>query len=268
MSITWDERPHSLRSTTNPQSITLGYVLTGTDIRTVANALAVGYSVGIYSGLYRSNIALEKIALSTWNVDVTWGPYNKKEPADGDFRWRFSTGGGTIHITQALSHIEEYGTGAVDHKGTIGINLNGDVEGVDIPGVMFKWQEERRMLVASYGFAYALTLGALTYHVNNATFRGLAAGSVLFEDATGEQSQKDPLYLDVSYSFLYSPNVTGLAIGDITGIAKLGHQYLWLGYGRVDPGGGAAHLATQPSQANVEQVFYTGDFSLLGIGTT
>lgn len=268
MSITWDERPHSLRSTTNPQSITLGYVLTGTDNRTVANALAVGYSVGIYSGLYRTNITLEKIALSTWNVEVTWGPYNKKEPADGDFRWRFSTGGGTKHITQALAHVAQYGTGAVDHKGTIGLNENGDVEGVDVSDVMFKWQEERRMLVASYGFAYALTLGALTYHVNNASFRGLPAGTVLFEDATGEQSLKDPLFLDVTFAFFYSPNATGLVCGDITGIAKGGHQYLWTEYRTVDLGGAAVKLPKRPSQANVEKVFWDGDFSLLGIGTT
>ena len=268
MSVSWGERPNSLRSTTNPQSATIGYVLGGVTGRTVANALALGYSPAIYSGLYRTNVALDRIATDIFNVDVTWGPYNKKEPEAGDFKWRFSTGGGTKHITQALAHVAHYGTGAVDHKGTIGLNENGDVEGVDVPDVSFKWQEERRLLLAEYGWSYALTVGGLTYHVNNATFRGLPAGSVLLEDATGDQSAKDPLYLDVTYSFLYSPNATGLVVGDITGIAKQGHQYLWVEYRTEDPGGGAVKLPKRPSQVNVERVFDTADFSLLGIGTS
>jgi hypothetical protein len=55
-------------------------------------------------------------------------------------------------------------------------------------------------------------------------------------------------------------------VGDITGISKVGWQYLWVEY-RKKAGGDANRNATVPVQVNVEEVLPPGDFSLLGIGT-
>ncbi len=266
----WGIRPGTLRYGSNPKSITEGYVLTGTNSRTIADALSRGYSPAIYSGLYRNNIQLQLVGKDIWNVDVTWGPYEKKEKEPGDFKWSFSTGGGSKHITQAISHSNAYALPtyvAVDHKGTIGLNENGDVEGVDIPESAFEWQEERSLLLADYSFTYATILGELTYCVNNATFRGFAGGSVLFKGADGSMSAKDPLILEVTYRFAYSPNTSTLTVGDITGIDKMGWEYLWVEYKTNAPDVGGVKLPKRPSQVNIEQVYKVADFSLLGIGT-
>lgn len=267
--IQWGERPGTIRSSSNPESLTVGYVLNGVQLEATAMALALGLSSALYLNLYRSNVALTGVGPLLWHVDVTYGPYEKKEPEAGDFKWSFQTGGGSRHITQAISTTNRYPAAtAVDHEGTIGLNENLDVEGVDIPEAAFEWTEDRKLLLASYGWTYSQTVGDLTYTVNDAAFRGKPAGSVLFKGASGSQSAKDPLLLELTYTFAYTPNITNKTVGKITGIAKKGWEYLWVEYKTVDAPAGKPKLPKRPSQVNVEKVYESGDFSLLGIGTT
>ena len=269
MAVTWGERPGSLETSNNPESATLHFVLTGTSTESTARTLAEGYSAAMYNALYRTNIAIKEVGAMLWDVAVTYGSKKKKEPEAGDSSWAFDTTGGTKRITQTLEHINDYqpgGKGAIDNKGAIGVNENGDVEGVDVIDHSFKWRENHTLLLASFGWTYSDLLETLTGTVNNAAFRGKPAGTVLFEGATGGQSAKDPLLLDVTYNFRYSAAGVALVAGDIAGIAKDGHEYLWIQYDTTDDATGKK-LAKQPRQANVEKVYETEDFSLLGIGT-
>ena len=269
MAISWGEKPNSRETSTHPGSATLHYILTGTNSETTARFLAAGYSAAMYAALYRTNITLKEIGPLMWDVAVSYGPKQKKEPEPGDFSWSFDTGGGSKHVTHALAHIQSYvpaGDTAADHKGAIGVNENGDVEGVDVVDASFKWKENHKLLLADNGWEFSETLEDLTGTVNDATFRGKAAGTVLFEGGSGGQSQKDPLILDVTFSFAYSRSATGLTIGDITGVAKTGWHYLWTEYATTD-GGAAKRPAKKAKQVNVERVYEEGDFSLLGIGT-
>jgi hypothetical protein len=267
MSITWGSRPGTTRVGTNPESLTQSYVLCGTDKYDLAKIYAAGYAPLISDNLFRQQITVEKRGPVQWDVEVTWGPYEKKEPEAGDFTWGFRTTGGTIHITQSIAHIAEYGTGAVDHKGTLGLNEDGSVEGLDLEAAAFSWWEKRTLAVGTYGWTYGQILSVLTKCVNNATFRGLDTGSVIFDGADGTLSNKSPLYMDFTYNFSYSPNVTGVTVGDITSIAKKGQEYSWCEYRTATPGAGAVKLAKVVSQVNIEQVRNSADFSLLGIGT-
>ena len=55
-------------------------------------------------------------------------------------------------------------------------------------------------------------------------------------------------------------------IGDLTGIAKKGWEYLWVRY--EDAVDASAHKwIKKPAFAYVERVYPEGDFGLLGIGT-
>jgi hypothetical protein len=269
MNITWDERPNSMRTSTGPLSDTVGYRLTGVFTFAMARAIAAGYCPMIRAGLWRTKIDATERGFGLWDIDVTWSVYDKKEPEAGDFSWSFDTTGGTKHITQGISHVQSYvpsGKTAVDHKGTIGVNENGDVEGVDVPDKSFKWTEHRQLLLADYGWTYAGIVDDLTGTINNAAFRGMATGTVLFAGAQGTRSIKDPLILDLTYHFEYQRSGVSLSVGDITGISKVGWQYLWVEYRKKD-GGTANRNATVPVQVNVEEVLPSDDFSLLGIGT-
>ncbi|MBC7326197.1 MAG: hypothetical protein H5T99_12950, partial [Moorella sp. (in: Bacteria)] len=70
----------------------------------------------------------------------------------------------------------------------------------------------------------------------------------------------------ITFKFAASPNKTNITIGDITGIAKKGWEYLWVLYEDAEDTN-AQRLVKRPVAAFVEQVYPYGDFSQLGIGT-
>jgi len=112
--------------------------------------------------------------------------------------------------------------------------------------------------------AYKAALFFLTGAVNNAPFRGFAAGEVLFLGASGSKRGQDDW--EIRFRFAASPNVTGLVVGSITGINKRGWEYLWGRYADAEDTAAKA-LVKRPVAAYVEQVYPYGDFSGLGIGT-
>jgi hypothetical protein len=61
-----------------------------------------------------------------------------------------------------------------------------------------------------------------------------------------------------------SKNVTGKKIGDISGIAKRGHEYLWV---RYEDAVESNVLMKKPKAVYVNRVYKDSDFSALGIGT-
>jgi len=70
--------------------------------------------------------------------------------------------------------------------------------------------------------------------------------------------------IEICYEFMAAPNVTSLTVGDITGIAKNGFDYLWTRYDEVVDAT-ANRLVRRPTAVYVEQVFNSGDFSVLSI---
>ena len=127
---------------------------------------------------------------------------------------------------------------------------------------VYNFSETHYLPAAFIDGAYKATLFALTGKVNGGSFKGFAAGEVLFLGASGSQRGNEDW--EISYKFAASPNMTGLSVGALTGIAKGGWQHLWVLYSdQVDQN----TLIKRPIAAYVEQVYWPGDFSLLGIGT-
>lgn len=104
----------------------------------------------------------------------------------------------------------------------------------------------------------------LTGTVNNSPFRGFEPGEVLFLGASGSKRGQDDW--EIAYKFAASPNVLGLSVGDIAGIAKRGWDYLWIRYADIEDTA-AKMLVKRPLAVYVEQVYPYRDFSGLGIGT-
>lgn len=266
--ITLDRRPSGVKVAMNPESVTVPWILTGVTDSTIARALVLAGTPVLWDNLYRASLSMDDIGVGLWNAEVTYGPPEKKQPEVGDFKWSFDTTGATKHVTQALSHVASYvpGGGTVeDHHGVIGFVKHEKPSGVDIPDRAFKWTETRQLLLADWGFEYSQTLGAKTGKMNSGTFRGFPAYSVRFDGATGGQSSKDPLLLEVTYHFVYSPNETGITVDSITGIAKKGWDIASVCYelsAETPPGG----LTQKPYQVDVDRVIETFDFADLGIG--
>ncbi len=84
-----------------------------------------------------------------------------------------------------------------------------------------------------------------------------------YDGAAGSQrGQKD---WEIAYRFAASPNVLGLQVGDIGGIAKRGWDYLWIRYADIADTS-AKMLVNRPLAVYVKQVYPYTNFAGLGIG--
>lgn len=181
----------------------------------------------------------------------------------GDYLIEGETSGGTAHISHgyAVTSYPASGVTATDHKGAINVQ-NGQVNGIDVVIPQFNFRITKRVANASITNSYAAILARITGRTNDATFFSFAQGELLFKGATFRQGTNiDP---EVTYEFAASPNVTGLVFGSITGVAKKGHEYLWVEYEET-PDTTAGRMAMQPRTVWVHRIYEEDDFTDLGI---
>lgn len=235
-------------------------------------------------GLTRTEIVVTPVFVDTngenniWRVDSTY-----LNPTTGAFRrlqedqatpttpatFYFDTTGGTEHILLSKETIASYlpagadpGDSAPETNLTINMSTDG-VGGTDITKPVYRWSETHYFDSDEITESYKGTIFALTGTVNNASFKGFAAGEVLFLGAQGSHEGYDGTR-EITYHFASSPNETDIAIGDITVSSKKGWEYLWVMYGDDVSEDMPVKL---PIAAYVEKVYDEGDFSSLSIGT-
>jgi len=202
----------------------------------------------------------------TWRVIVTFGLLTPTGVGVSVFS--FDTTGGTQHATNSLATISRTSANsspAPDHGGAIGVSEDG-VDGVDIQVPVYKFAETHYFADATVDAAYKATLFGLTGRVNNALFKGFAAGECLFLGVVGSKRGDDEW--ELNFGFAASPNRTNINIGSIVVPAKLGWEYLWIQY--KDALGGDSNNKVRvriPRAAYVEKVYETGTMADLGIGS-
>ena len=260
MTIALIERPQSREAEEGPEraSAELVYTASGSDDDVAIRAAVEATAPATYVGLPLANYHISPLGNGLWDVRVR---YDSREPDESSYT--FDTGGGNQHITQSLQTISKKakaGETAPDFKQAIGVTTD-SVEGVDITVPVFNFTETHYIDAALVTGAYKLTLFALTGKVNNATFKGFAAGEVLFLGASGSIRGDDKW--EITFRFAGSPNVTNMTIGDITGIDKKGWEYIWVRYADAED---QKVLVKQPTAVYVEKVYASGNFSGLGIG--
>lgn len=258
----WDSRETTIG--TDDETVELKFVVNGTDDDIAARAAVLGVSPVSYANLVRQSVQITPIGYRMWEASVRYGV--RKPPETGESTYQFDTGGGTQHITQSLQTVGRYGRpGEVppDCKGAIGVTAD-NVEGVDITVPVFNFSETHYLPTEMVTGAYKAVVFYLTGRVNAAPFRGFAAGEVLFLGASGSKRGEEDW--EITFKFAASPNMSGIVIGDITGINKKGWEYLWVRYeDEEDPN--AKTLVKRPKAVYVEQVYPYADFAVLGIGT-
>lgn len=239
----------------------LVYDVVGTEDETEVQSLLEATAPATYLGLILESVAADPQGGGIWKGTARY------VRLDNNDEYTFDTTGGTQKITQSLGTVASYapaGLTAPDFQGAIGVS-DDRVEGVEVTVPVFSWTETHRLDDADVDGAYKLTLCNLTGCYNDATFKGLAAGECKFLGATGSK-RGDELW-QITYRFAASPNQTGLTVGDITGIDKLGWDYMWIRYAEYTDTGAKA-VVKRPVAVYVERVSNPADFSTLGIGTT
>ena len=273
MAITVSEKPDSRTSTTGPNRTTeLRYIVRGTADHSDAKAALEAATEPVYDGLRRRNCEVEPSFVDETNPDdCIWNgtvhyEVPGKRPDTGDTVFSFDTTGGTQHITQSIGTVGRYapeGKSPGDHKGAIGATHD-SVEGVDIFTPAFKVNATRYVADALVTPTYRGNLFSLTDRVNNADFTiwgfgNFNAGELLFLGAQGTQRASGEDW-EIQFSFLASPNKTGITVGDIEDIEKKGWEYMWVRYADAEDGDAKAVLK-RPEAAFVEQVYEYGDFA-------
>jgi hypothetical protein len=233
------------------------YDVTNTEDENEVYTLLRAAAPGSFFGLRLENIEAEPMGGGVWK-----GHARYIRPEDEN-EYTFDTGGGSKHITQALDTINSYALGggaAPNFAGSIGVT-DEKVEGVDVPDPKFEFTETHLFDPTFVSAGYKRLIFQLTGCMNDASFKGLAAGECLFVGAAG--AKRGIAKWSITFRFSGSQNATGLTIGGITGIDKLGHDYAWIRYGNfVDAG----HIVSRPVVVTVVRVIPRADFSTLGIG--
>ena len=220
-----------------------------------------------------------------WQVTINYekeGADNPEQEAPLTRARSFDTTGGMQHITQAQTGsvsqsgvVTDTGTAetryslapdqAPDQRGAIGVDAD-SVAGVDIVVPSLTWTETYDVPSGFVDDAYIKTVAALTGTTNKNSFRGFDAGEVLFLGCSGSHeydSQRGSGPWSLSYKFNANKNATNLKVGALEGIAKKGHEYLWIVY--QDEITSAASIKV-PRFVYVNPVYRQGDFAGLKIG--
>jgi len=245
------------------------YAVLGTDDEFAARLAVQGDSpvvIDLYLDgtvlVWRQSIDMEPVGEEQWHGVVR---YSTVRPTN-ESTFSFDTGGGTAHVTQSLSTIATHTNPtqwliAPDFGGAIGATADG-VEGTDIVVPLYQFSETHYLPATFVTPAYKATLFFLTGKVSSAAFKGFSAGEVLFLGASG--ALRGGGDWEISYRFAASPNVTGLAVGPITGISKEGWDYLWVRYLDAEDSAAKA-LVKVPAAAYIERVYARADLNDLGI---
>lgn len=246
----------------NPKA-TLRYVIRGTDQYDTAIGLLGTTAPVRFDLLPRLSYRIIPVGPEIWFGEAYYG-YFASQASSGVSVFKFDTGGGQQHITQSISTIQRYaraGQTAPNFMGAIGVSAN-SVDGVDIVVPVYNFSIVKYEGAAAINDTYKNTLYNLTGTVNGGSWKGYAAGEVLFRGAAGSMRKGGDW--EMEYVFSASPNRTGIAIGDITGIAKKGWEYLWVQY-LDDVDAAAKSLIKRPHSVHIEQVYPSGDFSDLHV---
>ena len=220
--------------------------------------------------LYLDTVEItERLDTDKWRAVVKYSSREWTESPDSKFS--FDTSGGSQHITTSKSTVNRYGPLKADLGELIGYDAESrSVQGTDIVVPVYNFAETHFFSNAAVTSAYKQTIFGLTGKVNNASFKGFSAGEVLFLGASGSRQGDDSNdKWEISFRFGASQNATGLVVGSITGIDKWGWEYMWIDYRdeTVTNDAGKEMWVKVPKAVYIEQVYDTGNFADLDIGT-
>lgn len=220
-----------------------------------------------FAGLYRNELSGEMIGPAEWDITVIYGttpPPSWLQSGQSIAEWSFSIDEQNVHYTNSLATVSSYAaTGtATDHKGAVNVQADGTVDGYDSTESALSWSETLYLPWGMWGATYLAVLQATCGRWNSTTFRIWAPGELLLRRVRGRPVGQS--YVQIEFDFSTSPNVSGLTVGDISGISKRGWDLLWIEYEPVEDTV-AGTLAGRPKHAYVEQVKYSADFSNLGL---
>lgn len=183
----------------------------------------------------------------------------------GECRIQGSTTGGTAKILVSLETVNSYGLPGEtppDFHNAVNVTRDNEVKGVDKVVPACKFSIQTRLAQGTCTNTSLISLEEMTGTYNNALWWGRPAGEVLFLGGDVTVGSKAAPTIDLH--FLRIPNLTGLMIGEIGPIEKLGQHYLWVLF-EESPEAASKYMPAKPKAVYVERIYEPADFGLLPV---
>lgn len=271
----YSERDQTVNAKGETVEIEIPYLVFGAgDEDAALSAARAKASSHTVSGMVLDSLEVtERVNGDTWKVKAVYeaedGGDDNDDGGGGEEEtasFAFDTGGGTMHRNQSLKTVSKVPNDAPDFNGAIEVDNEGNVNGVDVTMPVLNFTETHTMAGSRVTTSYKKSVAALTGTVNRSSFRGFAAGEVLFLGASGtKRSRKASAPWEITFRFAVSPNQSSLPAGKLKVSNKKGWDYLWVRYAdKVSDN--KKNVVKEPVAAYVEQVYPEGDFGNLGLG--
>lgn len=216
-----------------------------------------------YNGIPLYSVAREQISNDIYRFTFGY-KLDFRQVSPGETKLTFTTRGGTAHITNSLGYVSyaRPGKTPTDYKGAIGVEFdnNGNkarIRGLDVVVGVSEFTLTTQFYSSSVTDFMRDCWERLTGRVNNSPYGGRPAGSLLFKGVQGGTAGQDRD--EYAFEFAYSPNQTGLTVGEITGIDKLGWQYLDIIYEQNGRDADSFQIL-RPKQVTVHDIFPYDNF--------
>lgn len=208
-----------------------------------------------YRGLGITKIRIERLEEddSIWSLTANYASRSASQTQPkldvGEFSWRIrTTNAGSQKQTQSTALVAEVtaaanfaytGTPLEKALGITGTEKGGyEIEGVDKPTGSIVIDTTSVVSAADITAGYLVTIAAhaAQFSVNSLAWEGWAAETLRIMSYAAKPRSADsgaaPDW-DISLSFEFSPNLTGLVVGGLAPIDKKGHDYLDVLYARA-----------------------------------
>lgn len=238
----------------------------------LAELLAVAPAIHPTGLVLRTASVAEKVQ-GGFECDVEYGVYQKKDPpAKGESQFNFEVSAQPVKVYIPLAPQTVHTAPGVTppQPGDVARWLIGDQgdgqgpEGVEVYEPIASFSETHYLDASLMTPLYRRTLLYLVGRINNAPFKGLELGEVLCQSVSGSRRASDDW--EVTFRFSVRENQSGITVAGISGINKLGWQYLWPRY-ELTEDNGAMTLTNKVTHIVIADVLRSGNFAALGIGT-
>lgn len=272
--IVFEPLPGAHSSRDNPPSVEIRYLCAGIFDSGVVKASAltltptlVAHTSGI---LFRDDIQVDEQAYGLYHVTVTWveKSQQKNQPV-GNWTFDFTTTGGSLHISHSPypTHAIYQPSGGAMDKARFKQAIDPEPpdmkpRGTDIVVPVCKLTYTFKHPNGNVNEATARNLARLTGIVNEQPWHGFDDGEVLYIGSDGHDGSNSEA--EVKYHMVAQENLVGLTIGAITGIAKQGHDFLWVWWEPTQVADGqssANQPATKPKAVFIERIYRRAPFA-------
>lgn len=224
---TFNERPGVQIATSNPPTYETEWVSEGLFDLGSAKAAALTLTpamVAVAEGiLHREDIQAREEGCGVHYVRVR---YTKRKNTSGQYSFRFSSSGGTLHITHSRETVNKYPGTARTMNQAIDVGRDNVPRGADVVIPALKMSYTFKHPLGMVNEAYANALYEVTGTANDAVWHGMQPGEALFLGADG--SDGTDAEAEVTFHVIREKNLQDLTIGGISGIRKDGHDFLWV----------------------------------------